>query len=172
MVAVLYYVRVNPVAYTAVIYRLTTVCVCVRACMHACVCVCQRYMHYVRGKGNQSLRTGTHTRSGPHGRTDSAVLFRYLCVCKTQKHVDSGSPASHTGWKTQNITCQERSVNECQHTNAHTCTRSITHTHTHSLTHRLQATGLLFNIPEPPPTVKGVIERALSPGATKPRQAF
>lgn len=50
--------------------------------------------------------------------------------------------------------------------------RYCTHIHTYSLSHHLQATGLLFNIPEPFPTVKGAIERGPKPRRYKTQASF
>lgn len=57
---------------------------------------------------------------------------------------------------------------KCSYTHA----QYLTHIHTYSLAHHLQATGLLFNIPEPPPTVKGAIERGPKPRRYKTQAGF
>lgn len=134
-----------------------------------CACVLTFYAHYVREE-EICLSGPEHTLEESPAASLTARFCFAICVFARDKNMFTQEVYRHTLCKTQNKICQEKSINECRRTSAHTRTHNISHTY--SLAHHLQATGLLFNIPEPPPTVKGAIERGPKPRRYKTQAGF
>lgn len=139
------------------------------------MCVCLSTLRVLcKGKRKSvSPDRNTHSKRAPQPHRQRGSVLLFVCLQETKTCLLRKSSVKHSVCKTQNRTCQERSVNERQRTNARTRTHSITHTYTLTLQHitsrPLAFSSTFLSLPLPS---KGRLSGALNPGATRSRQAF